>query len=178
MTSVLFCHQIVLQVSAVSRHLYILYTYKFVDVLANVILLGISFCSSVPKFISSIFFQHLELLKLEVAPFMDITTPGITQMVFLRAPLLQCCGPTSINQCICMATLPCHLICGTLVLILWSNITWVQLQAMLVVLQMYIPFIQDHLKKQGFLVALNSIHQISLYLHLPDEITGRPCSPL
>ena len=92
------------------------------------------------------FFQHLELLKLEVAPFMDITTPGITQMVFLRAPLPQCCGPTSINQGICMVILPCHLICGTLVLILWTNITWVQLQAILVVLQMYIPFIQDHLK--------------------------------
>lgn len=117
---------------------------EFVDVLADVILLRVSFYS-VSKLIS-IFFQHLELLELEAAPFMDITTPGITQMVFLKAPPLQCCGPTSINQCICMVTLPCHLTCATLVLILWTNITWVQLQAILVALQMYLHFIQDLLK--------------------------------
>uniref|UniRef100_A0A0A9DGW1 Uncharacterized protein n=1 Tax=Arundo donax TaxID=35708 RepID=A0A0A9DGW1_ARUDO len=55
--------------------------------------------------------KHLGLLELEVAHFMDITTPGITQMIFLKAPLLQCYGRTFSNRCMCMVILLCHLTC-------------------------------------------------------------------
>ena len=127
-----------------------------VDVLADVILMGYCQLDCVmllsfilfqrSSFVCLFVLQHLELLELEVAPFMDITIPGVTQMLFLKAPLLQCCGLTFSNQCICIVILLCLLTCGALLPILWTNITWVQLQTVLVVLQMHTLFIQDPLK--------------------------------